>query len=167
MQATVGATFAAGAFEAAPTQIGSSMSLAVSSDYVSSLGDINGDGVLTPAEIAADPEAAALAEQLRATICAQMGLSDCSMIQITGMNTGQGSLASGLDVNVADAYHDQIMLADTDGDGNVSAEEMAANADAAALAAALQTSICDSLGDACTDPSTIQIDGVASGGRRR
>jgi hypothetical protein len=28
------------------------MSLAVSSDYISSLGDINGDGTLTPAEIA-------------------------------------------------------------------------------------------------------------------
>ena len=113
----------------------------------------------------ADPEASALAEQLRLTICAQMGLADCSQVQITGMNTGQGSLQAGLDVNVADAYHDQIMLADTDGDGTVSAAEMAADPDAAALAAALQQSICDTI-DTCTDPSTIQISGVASGGRR-
>lgn len=122
--------------------------------------------VLPSPRALADPEAAALAEQLRLTICAQMQLADCSQVQITGMNTGQGSIASGVEVNVADAYHDQIMLADTDGDGNVSAAEMAASPDAAALAAALQTSICDSLGAACTDPSTIQIDGVASGGRR-
>ena len=89
------------------------------------------------------------------------------MIQITGMNTGAGgTLSSGLDVTVQDAYHNQIMTADTDGDGTVSAAEMAANPDAAALAAALQASICQSLGAACTDPSTISVTGVASGGRR-
>ena len=116
--------------------------------------------------VRADPEASALAEQLRQTICQQMGLSDCSLVQITGMNTGAGTVQSGVDINVADAYHDQIMLADTNGDGVVSAAEMAANPDAAALAAALQQSICDSLGAACTDASTIQVDGVQTGGRR-
>ncbi len=121
---------------------------------------------LTQPHALADPEASALAEQLRLTLCAQMGLTDCSQIQITGMNTGQGSIQSGVDVSVDDVYHDQIMLADTDGDGVVSAAEMAANPDAAALAAALQQSICDSLGAACSDPASIQIDGVASGGRR-
>lgn len=114
-----------------------------------------------------DPDAAALAAELQASICAQMGLSDCSMIQITGMNTGAGgTVSSGLDVTVQDAYHAQIMTADTNGDGNVDAAEMAANPDAAALALALQTSICTSLGAACTDPSTIAVTGVASGGRR-
>jgi hypothetical protein len=96
-----------------------------------------------------------------------MQLDDCSMVQITGMNTGMGSIESGVDVDVADEYHDQIMLADTDGDGTVSAAEMAADPNAAALAAALQQNICDSLGAACTDPSTISISGLASGGRRR
>ena len=52
MQDTVGATFASAPFVAAPTQVGSSMSLSVSSDYISSLGDIDGDGTLSPAEIA-------------------------------------------------------------------------------------------------------------------
>lgn len=121
---------------------------------------------LTRSRLHADPEAAALADELRATICAQMALDDCSMVQITGMNTGSGSLSSGLDVDVNGEYHDQIMLADTDGDGVVSADEMAASPDAAALAAALRQSICDSL-PSCTDPSTVTVDGVASGGRRR
>lgn len=53
VQGTVGATFAAAPFTPAATSVGSSMSLAVDSAYISSLGDINGDGTLTPAEIAA------------------------------------------------------------------------------------------------------------------
>lgn len=52
VQVNVGATFASAPFVSSPTSVGSSMSLEVSSDYISSLGDINGDGTLTPAEIA-------------------------------------------------------------------------------------------------------------------
>jgi hypothetical protein len=45
--------------------------------------------------------------------------------------------------------------------------EIAADPEAAALAAALQQTICDNLGDACTDPSTVQIEGIQNGRRIR
>jgi hypothetical protein len=61
VQAGVGATFAAGAYSG-PTSGGmpggggtlaSSLAVTVDSGYVSALGDTNGDGYLSPAEIAA------------------------------------------------------------------------------------------------------------------
>ena len=58
--------------------VGSSIALSVSSAYVDLLGDDTGgfaDGVLTADEIAADPDAAALAAQLQINIASSLGLS--------------------------------------------------------------------------------------------
>jgi hypothetical protein len=74
-------------------------------DYLASLGDTNGglaDGTLTPEEIAADADAAALAEEFRLTVCASLGLVDCSQVQIDGidvvgrrrMESGEGELVT-------------------------------------------------------------------------
>lgn len=53
VQATLGATFAAGDYVASPTTLSTALSLEVDEAYIATLGDINGDGVLTQAEIAA------------------------------------------------------------------------------------------------------------------
>lgn len=57
------------------------------------------------------------------------------------------------------------MDADTDGDGALSAAELAADPEAAAMVEAIQQSICDQL-PACSDPSTIEVQGVSAGRRR-
>jgi len=69
-------------------------------DYLDSLADSTGaldDGTLTPDEIAADPDAQALADEFRAAVCASLGLVDCSQIDIDGIDVvgGRRQLESG------------------------------------------------------------------------
>ena len=117
----------------------------------------------------ADPDAQALADALRASLCEQLGVEDCSQIEITGMNTGQQGVPGAFTVDVAANYHNLIMQCDTDNDGSCNSDELAAHPEAAAMVAAVQQSICDSL-EGCTDPSTVVIHGIATeggSGRRR
>lgn len=138
----------------------------VGSEYESALAsaDTNGDGDLSPAELAADPAAAAIVAALQESICE--GLAACSdpstiaVSQIANI-AGGGTIENNLQLEVTDEFHDHLMLADTNGDGLLEPDELAAHPTAASIVAAMQQSICDSL-DACTDPSTVSIDGIAT-----
>lgn len=48
------------------------------------------DGTLSPAEIAANDGAQDLSDEIQAVICAELGLSDCSDVEITGINLSGG-----------------------------------------------------------------------------
>ena len=76
-----------------------------------------------------------------------------------------GSVGASFDVAVSDEYQAAIMDADTDGDGTLSAAELAADPQAAAMVEAIQQSICDQL-PGCSDPSTVEVQGVSAGRRR-
>ena len=76
-----------------------------------------------------------------------------------------GSVGASFDVAVSDEYQAAIMDADTDGDGTLSAAELAADPQAAAMVEAIQQSICDQL-PSCSDPSTVEVQGVSAGRRR-
>lgn len=116
--------------------------------------------LLTTFSLHADPEAAALAAAMQAEICAQLQLADCSQVQITGLNTGQASVGGGFGLSVTDTYQAALALADTDGDGQLSQAELAADPNSAAMVLAIQTSICDSIAT-CTDPQTVTITQIA------
>lgn len=62
--------------------------LELNPEYLNSLGSDGAldDGSLSPEEIAADPAAAALADEFRLAVCASLGLTDCSQIDIDGID---------------------------------------------------------------------------------
>lgn len=99
--------------------VGSSMTVTVDSAYMAQLADSgagNGfsDGVLDANEIAGDADAAALAASLQAAICANLGISDCSTVIITGLGH-EPSVVSGVTIGVTQAYHDVVISGDADG----------------------------------------------------
>ena len=157
----------------------------LSSEYQAALSsaDADGDGNLSPAEIAADPNAAALVAAMQQSICdtlttctdpSTIAISQIANVAGGGGGTledpdGGGSISHAMGLSVSDEFHAHLMEADTNGDGLLEPDEMAAHPTAAAIVEAMQTSICDSI-PACTDPTTISIDGITSGdaaGRRR
>ena len=84
--------------------------------------NLNCDGSgQTPAEIREDPEAAALADAMAASICAQLSLDDCSTVEITGIDRSDisggrrillsvgSNLASALTDGGGDAFEDGIL----------------------------------------------------------
>ena len=78
-QAGVGATFAAGAYAGGSGgSVGASFDVAVSDEYQAAImdADTDGDGTLSAAELAADPQAAAMVEAIQQSICDQ--LPSCS-----------------------------------------------------------------------------------------
>ena len=73
--------------------IGQSLSLEVGSDFANTLVDTNpdayADGILTPEELASDPDGQALMSALQAQLAENLGI-DPSQIQIDGISTGGG-----------------------------------------------------------------------------
>ncbi len=153
----------------APPGVGGSFSVDITSEYQAALtlADTNGDGDLTPAEIAANPDAAAMVAALQVSVCDQLATcTDPSTISISQIANiadpaGTGTVSHNLQLGVTDDFHAHLMEADTNGDGVLEPDEMAAHPTAAAIVEAMQQSICDSI-PACTDPSTISIDGITS-----
>jgi hypothetical protein len=147
--------------------VGGAFQVDVTSEYQAALAsaDTNGDGDLSPSELAADPAAAAMVANLQLSICDQLPTcsdpSTISVSQIANVAQGTGSVSNNLQLGVTDEFHAHLMEADTNGDGLLEPEEMAAHPTAAAIVLAMQQSICDSI-PACTDPSTISIDGITS-----
>ena len=158
----------------APPAVGNQFGIDVSSEYQAALNlaDTDGDGNLSPEELAADPAAAALINALQVSICDSIpACSDPSTVtvtQIANVAGAGGEVSSNLQIAVTNDFHAHLMEADTNGDGLLEPDEIAAHPTAAAVVGAMQQSICDTI-DSCTDPSTISIDGITSGadsGRR-
>ena len=102
-----------------------------------------------------------MASQLQAQICAQLQLDDCSQVQIQGIGGAAPGVGGAFQVDVTSEYQAALASADTNGDGDLSPSELAADPAAAAMVAALQVSICDEL-PTCSDPSTISISQIAN-----
>ena len=112
-------------------------------------------------------DAAAMVAALQVSVCDQLATcTDPSTISISQIANiadpaGTGTVSHNLQLGVTDDFHAHLMEADTNGDGVLEPDEMAAHPTAAAIVDAMQQSICDSI-PACTDPSTISIDGITS-----
>ena len=75
------------------------------------------------------------------------------------------TMANSFDVSVSSEYFNSLASPEALADGSLSAEELAADAEGAALVAALQQQIADQLG---VDPDAVTITGANTGsGRRR
>lgn len=152
------------------TGAGSSVTLHVDPNYLAALGntDAFADCFLTPAEIASDPDAAALAASFIASTAASLGV-DPSTITLSGISTDtdptpgcQGAgLNHGMAMTVDDAYAGALGDSNAFADCWLSPEEQASDPDAAAFVAAFIASTAAQLG---VDPSTIVVNGISTAG---
>ena len=135
--------------------------------YAAVLSDGTGfdDCVLSPAEIAADADAAALAQAFAETQAANLGV-DVSDITITSITATAGSgcgaaqaASSGMQVAVTPEFLVGLGGSGFLDDCWISSDEIAADPDAAAFAAAIIATQAATLG---VDPSTIMIDGIST-----
>ena len=148
------------------------MTINVNSDFANALGDDNNaldDCYLTAEEIAADPEAAALADQLRAVLAAQLGVP-ASQIDMTGFSTDGDNIpgcadtpAVGhtLDVTVDPDYASVLGSDSAFADCYLSSSEIATDPEAAAFAAAFIAQTAEELG---VEPSSIVLNGISTDG---
>ena len=119
-----------------------------------------------------DDQSAALVEELRAVLCAQLALDDCSRVVIEGIGTGTTpGVQANVDLDITDEYNMAVMAGDANGDGILTQDEIDASPVAAQLVRNIQIALCAQLGDSCTDPDTIDITAISSSaggsGRRR
>ena len=150
--------------------VGGAVTIHVDPSYLASLGDpsVFDDCFIDAAEIASDPDAAALAASFQAATAASLGV-DPSTIIISGLSTDsdpapgcQGTQANaGIALTVDPAYASAMGDAGAFGDCWLTADEIASDPDAAAFAAAFIASTAAQLN---VDPSTITMDGISTAG---
>jgi len=147
------------------------MTININSDFAAALGDSQAldDCYITPEEIAADPEAAALAEQLRAVLAAQLGV-DPSQVEMSGFSTDGDNIPGcadtpavghALDVTVDPDYANALGSDSAFADCYLSSEEIATDPEAAAFAEAFIAQTAAELG---VDPSSIVLNGISTDG---
>lgn len=155
----------------ASPSVGQSLAVHVDAAYLAALGtpDAFADCFLTPAEIASDPDAAALAANFIASTASSLGV-DPSTITLSGISTDsdpapgcQGSgLNHGLSLTVSDSYAGSLGDAGAFADCWLTPEEVASDPDAADFVSAFIQSTADQLG---VDASTIVFNGISTEGR--
>jgi hypothetical protein len=159
-----------------PAVTATAVTVNVHPDYAAQLGnaDALADCFLTAEEIAADPEAAALAASFIATTAAQLGVEP-SMINMNsisldndqipgcapGFGTNKPSTTSGVTLQISQDFADNLGSDVAFADCWLSAEEIASDPDAAAFAAAFIASTAASLG---IEPSAITLSGISTDG---
>ena len=106
-------------------------------------------------------------QAFRESVAAQLGVTP-DQVQLTGVHTDGddvvgcgGQLSSGFSLNVDDSYVAALGDSDALADCVITADEMAADPDAAAMAAAIVAAQAAALG---IDPSTITITAVHTDG---
>ena len=153
----------------AGSTVNSGMTLHVDPAFAASLGSDASfaDCYLTPAEIASDPEAAAVAAQLIGAMAAQLNV-DPSTITLTGISTDsdptpgcQGTVNHGLAVTVDPTYASAMGSASAFSDCWLTNAEIASDPDAAAFAGAFIASTAAQLN---VDPSMITLSGISTQG---